>query len=97
MNGHQSDPAGSANPIARAGRRRRGSSLAVIAIWTADEIEPGRSGCQAAVATVLDDRDGVLRSGGDENRDFETWPYVWKAKPNFKVPVEKWNTTKHEE
>ena len=66
---HQGNLAGSAAPIARAERRRRGSTLAEIAIWIAAEIAPGRSGCQRepAVGTILLDDRGSLHSDDDED------------------------------
>ena len=67
MDHHQSDLAGSAAPIARSWQRRhRGSSLAVIAIWTADEIAEGHNSSDeepVARTVLLDgDRGGLLRS-----------------------------------
>ena len=84
---HQSDLGGSVAPIARASSRRRRVwfSLAVIAIWIAVEIAPGRSGCQRepAAGTVLDDdyggpiREddaGLLDSGIVGHRDLHIAP-----------------------
>ena len=65
MDRRESYFAGSAAPIARVERRRRGSTLAEIAIWIVADTAPGRSGAPAVGTFLLDDR-GSLRRDDDE-------------------------------